>query len=76
MTATANAGPLVGEALGQIREGYLADLLFVDGDPTTDITVLLDHERLGPVVKGGKPVLAGWGEVERWARLRATVASA
>ncbi len=68
LTATANAGPLVGEALGQLREGYLADLLFVDGDPTTDIAVLLDHDRLGPVVKGGRPVLAGWGELERWAR--------
>lgn len=70
LTATANAGPLVGEPLGQLREGYLADLLFVDGDPTTDIALLLDHDRLGPVVKGGKPVLAGWGEVERWARAR------
>jgi len=75
LTATANAGPLVGEALGQIRKGYLADLLFLDGDPTTDITVLGDHDRLGPVVKGGKPVLAGWGEVERWARLTTTAAS-
>ncbi|HWD25183.1 MAG TPA: amidohydrolase family protein, partial [Acidimicrobiales bacterium] len=31
LTATANAGPLVSEHLGQLREGYLADLLFVDG---------------------------------------------
>jgi len=70
LTATSNAGPLVGEQLGQIREGYLADLVVVDGDPTVDIRVLLDPDRVGPVIKGGQPALVGWGEVERWARSR------
>ena len=37
LTATANAGPLVGERLGRIAEGYLADLVVVDGDPTADV---------------------------------------
>jgi imidazolonepropionase-like amidohydrolase len=59
LTATNHAGPLVGERLGRIEEGYLADLVVVDGDPTADIRVLLDPDRVGTVVKGGVPV-AGW----------------
>jgi imidazolonepropionase-like amidohydrolase len=71
LTATANAGPLVGERLGRVQEGYLADLVIVGGDPTADIRVLLDHERVGPVIKGGVPVsVPGWGGVERWAQTR------
>jgi len=69
VTATANAGPLVGERLGRVEEGYLADLVVVDGDPTTDIRVLLDADRVGPVVKGGRPVaLPDWNGIEAWAR--------
>ena len=56
LTATAHAGPLVGERLGRIEEGYLADLVVVDGDPTADIRVLLDADRVGTVIKGGVPV--------------------
>jgi imidazolonepropionase-like amidohydrolase len=70
LTATANAGPLVGERLGQIAPGFLADLVVVDGDPTTDVSVLRDPDRIGGVVKGGVPVTAGWGEIERWSRAR------
>jgi imidazolonepropionase-like amidohydrolase len=72
VTATANAGPLVDEPLGRIAEGYLADLVIVDGDPTDDVRVLLDHDRIGPVIKGGDPLsVPGWVGVERWARTRA-----
>jgi imidazolonepropionase-like amidohydrolase len=70
LTATANAGPLVGERLGQIAPGFLADLVVVDGDPTTDVSVLRDPDRIGGVVKGGVPVTAGWGDIERWSRAR------
>jgi len=71
LTATANAGPLVGERLGQVRVGHLADLVVLDGDPTADVSVLLDPDRIGAVVKGGRPATAGWGDLERWARSRA-----
>jgi len=52
-TATRNAGPLVGLDVGQVREGCLADLLVLDGDPTDDITLLQQPERRRAVVKGG-----------------------
>jgi imidazolonepropionase-like amidohydrolase len=73
LTATANAGPLVGERLGRIEPGYLADLLMVDGDPTADVSLLLDRDRIGAVVKGGALVAgaglgtAGWAGVAGWA---------
>ncbi|WP_422368515.1 amidohydrolase family protein [Pelagibius sp.] len=40
--------------LGQIREGYLADLLLVDGDPLSDVRILQDHKRLVAIMKDGK----------------------
>ena len=53
--ATVNGFELMGRAheLGSVREGYLADLLVVDGDPLSDIGVLQDRERLLAVMKGG-----------------------
>ncbi len=42
-----------GHELGQIREGYLADLLLVDGDPSKDIRLLQDRDKLLAVMKGG-----------------------
>jgi imidazolonepropionase-like amidohydrolase len=73
LTATANAGPLVGERLGRVEEGHLADLVIVDGDPTADVRTLLDPERVGPVVKGGVPAsVPGWGGVDSWAQARRT----
>jgi imidazolonepropionase-like amidohydrolase len=52
-TATRNTGPLVGLETGQVREGYLADLLMVRGDPTTDVGVLMDPARRLAVMKDG-----------------------
>jgi imidazolonepropionase-like amidohydrolase len=40
--------------LGMIREGYLADLLLVDGDPAQDVKVLQDKKRLVAIMKDGK----------------------
>jgi imidazolonepropionase-like amidohydrolase len=39
--------------LGQVREGYLADLLLVDGDPLANITLLQDKNRILAVMKDG-----------------------
>lgn len=52
-TATHNTGPLLGLEVGQVREGYLADLFIVDGDPTEDITILQRPERRRAVIKDG-----------------------
>jgi imidazolonepropionase-like amidohydrolase len=39
--------------LGQIRAGFLADLLLVDGDPLEDIAILQDANRLRAIMKDG-----------------------
>jgi imidazolonepropionase-like amidohydrolase len=40
--------------LGQIKEGYLADLLLVDGDPVSNISILQDKNRLLAIMKDGE----------------------
>ncbi|MDB4926519.1 amidohydrolase family protein [Mucilaginibacter sp.] len=40
--------------LGKVKEGYLADLLLVDGDPLKDIKILQDKKRLHGIMKDGK----------------------
>ncbi len=44
----------LGAELGQVREGFLADLLLVDGDPLADVRVLQDHKRIVAIMKDGK----------------------
>jgi len=39
--------------LGVVREGYLADLLLVDGDPLSNLAILRDPKRLLAVMKDG-----------------------
>lgn len=43
----------LGDDAGQIREGFLADMLLVDGDPVADVRVLQDRTRLVGIWKGG-----------------------
>ena len=43
-----------GDELGQIRAGYLADLLIVDGNPLADIRILQDPNRIEAVMVGGR----------------------
>ena len=43
----------MGSELGQVREGYLADLLLVDGDPLSDLSILEDAQKLLAIMKGG-----------------------
>ena len=40
--------------LGQVQEGYLADLVLWDGNPADDLTVLLEHDRIRCVMKDGR----------------------
>jgi imidazolonepropionase-like amidohydrolase len=56
--ATQNGGELVdpGGDRGVVREGACADLLVVDGDPSTDVRILEDPARLVAIVKDGVPV--------------------
>ncbi|MBL4826242.1 MAG: amidohydrolase family protein [Spongiibacteraceae bacterium] len=54
--ATAFGGQLMGlgDELGLIKQGYLADLLLVDGDPTQDVSIMQDKSRLHMIMKGGQ----------------------
>jgi len=68
LSATAWGGPMMrmGKDLGYIREGCLADILLIDGDPLKDITVLQDKARILAVMKDGEfhrapPVRNGFG---------------
>ena len=62
VAATRHGGELMDLPIGQIRPGYLADLLLVDGDPTSDVTVLQDKTRFVAIMKNGefhKPLPTG-----------------
>ncbi|QJS99784.1 amidohydrolase family protein [Streptomyces asoensis] len=54
--ATRHGGQIMGMAdeLGLIREGFLADLVLVDGDPLAEIGILQDRDRLRAIMKDGK----------------------
>jgi imidazolonepropionase-like amidohydrolase len=53
--ATATGAALMGHAgeLGIVKEGALADLLLVDGNPLADQSVLVGPGRLAMIMKGG-----------------------
>jgi imidazolonepropionase-like amidohydrolase len=42
-----------GEKLGRVREGYLADLIVVDGNPLLDLSLLQDRRALLAIMKDG-----------------------
>jgi imidazolonepropionase-like amidohydrolase len=52
--ATQFGGELMDLPVGQIRPGYLADLLLVDGDPLEDLRILQDKTRLLAIMQGGR----------------------
>ncbi|MBI5618014.1 MAG: amidohydrolase family protein [Gammaproteobacteria bacterium] len=56
VSATKLGGEIMGrpDELGLVREGYLADLILVDGDPVRDIRVLQERARILAVMKGGE----------------------
>jgi imidazolonepropionase-like amidohydrolase len=53
VAATRLGGELMGLDVGQVREGYLADLLLVDGDPTADVRIMQDKARLAMIMQDG-----------------------
>jgi imidazolonepropionase-like amidohydrolase len=58
-TATSNAAKIIGmeSRLGQVKEGYLADLLLVKSDPLQSLANLRD---VSVVISGGSIVTAEW----------------
>ncbi|MDB5838335.1 MAG: amidohydrolase family protein [Herminiimonas sp.] len=45
---------MMGDELGLLKEGYLADLLLVDGDPLADLSILVDKRNLLAIMKDGE----------------------
>ncbi len=55
LSATKLGGQIMmkGEELGQIKDGFLADLLLIDGDPLSNISILQDQSKILAVMKDG-----------------------
>jgi imidazolonepropionase-like amidohydrolase len=55
LSATRTGGELMalGHELGQIKEGYLADLLLVRGNPVQDVSLLQHQANLAMIMKDG-----------------------
>jgi len=73
LAATRLGGEIMGRPgeLGRVAEGYLADLILVDGDPLSNIRVLQDRDRILAVMKDGAffraPEPAARSRQIRWA---------
>ncbi|MDT3442204.1 MULTISPECIES: amidohydrolase family protein [unclassified Pseudofrankia] len=52
--ATRNGAEISGDAVGQVAEGMLADLVVVEGDPSSDIDVLENADNMKAVMIGGR----------------------
>ncbi len=54
-SATMHGGQIMkmGHELGTIQDGYLADLLLIDGDPLANLSILRDPKRILAVMKDG-----------------------
>jgi imidazolonepropionase-like amidohydrolase len=53
--ATAYGGEAFGgEPLGQIKAGYLADLLLIDGNPLEDLTLFQNRDNIAAIMKNGE----------------------
>jgi len=46
-----------GDRMGQVKPGFWADMILVDGDPIADIRVLQDVSKIKCVIKGGQVVV-------------------
>jgi imidazolonepropionase-like amidohydrolase len=56
VAATRYGGEIMGmgNELGQVKEGFLADLILVDGDPIANVRILQERDRLLAIMKDGK----------------------
>ncbi len=56
LAATKYGGQIMGmgDELGMLKEGYLADMILVDGDPIANVRILQEHDRLLAIMKDGK----------------------
>lgn len=72
-SATVYGGEIMmrGHELGQVKEGFLADLLLVDGDPLANIALLRDPRRILAVMKDGRFAKQPMAESERALRYAA-----
>ena len=65
MSATKLGGEIMmmGNELGQIKPGYLADLILIDGNPLANVKLLQDADKILAVMKDGafhkEPIAAG-----------------
>ena len=73
LSTTRLGGEIMGQPgeLGQIKEGYLADIILVDGDPLANIRILQERDRILAVMKDGtfhrSPDMAAENQSLRWA---------
>jgi imidazolonepropionase-like amidohydrolase len=70
LSATRLGGQIMtmGDELGQIRPGFLADILLVDGNPLANVKILQDADKLLAIMKDGqfhKPLAIAAGAAER-----------
>lgn len=56
-TKTASKAIGIGDIVGTIEEGKLADIILVDGDPLQDISILSEEEKIKMVIKNGERVI-------------------
>ena len=56
MSATKLGGEIMmaGNEMGQIKPGYLADLILVDGNPVANVKILADASKLVAIMKDGQ----------------------
>ena len=54
VAATKLGGELMELEIGEIKPGYLADILLIDGDVTKDVRLLQNKDNLLAIMKGGK----------------------
>jgi imidazolonepropionase-like amidohydrolase len=54
VAATKLGGELMGrDRIGMLKQGFLADLLVVHGDPTRDVRILQDQRNIALIMKDG-----------------------